>query len=167
MIEIVEGLPDNVVGIVAKGRVTNEECDAVLRPAMQRSLKKHRKVRLYYEVASRFPGAGWENLNLAVKDLPQWERIAVVSDTGWVRHTVNALRFLLASDVRVFTREEASAGRDWIASPDDDVLEAAVIAHLRATQSPRHASPLRSRRPSAPPARRDDRQYRSLSAGGR
>jgi hypothetical protein len=27
MIEIIRELPDNVVGIVARGRVTNEECD--------------------------------------------------------------------------------------------------------------------------------------------
>lgn len=137
MLELIDELPDNVIGIVARGRVTNEECDAVLRPAVERSLKKHRKVRLYYEVASRFPGAGWDDLNLALRNMPQWERIAVVSDTGWVRHTVNALRFLLASDVRVFTSEEAPIGRDWIASAEDDLLEAAVIAHLRA---PRHRS---------------------------
>ena len=30
MIQIVEGLPDNVVGIVAKGRVTNEDCNKIL-----------------------------------------------------------------------------------------------------------------------------------------
>ena len=35
MIEIIKELPDNVVGIVARGRVTNEECDNVLRPAME------------------------------------------------------------------------------------------------------------------------------------
>jgi hypothetical protein len=168
MIELIEELPDNVVGIVARGRVTNEECEAVLRPAMERSLKRHRRVRLYYEVASRFPGAGWEDLNLALKNLPQWERIAIVSDTGWVRHTVNALRFLLASDVRVFTTMEAPEGRDWIASPEDDLLGAAVIAHLRARQvPPRRAAPPRSPRPSARPARRGDRQYQRPSAGDR
>jgi hypothetical protein len=166
MIEIIEGLPDNVVGITARGRVTNEECAAVLRPAVERSLEKHDKVRLYYEVASRFPGAGWEDLNLALKNLPQWERIAIVSDTGWVRHTVNALRFLLASDVRVFTMMEAPRGRDWIASPEDDVLEAAVIAHLRASRLPPRVASPRSPRPSPPPARQGDRQYRHPSAGG-
>jgi hypothetical protein len=178
MIELIEDLPDNVVGIVARGRVTNEECDSVLRPAVERSLKRHRKVRLYYEVASRFPGAGWEDLTLAIKNLPQWERIAVVSDTGWVRHTVNALRFLLASEVRVFTTMEAPEGRDWIASEDqdgDEVLDAAVIAHLRAPRRQQQQlqphvalrQQPRSPRPSAPPARQGDQQYRRPSAGGR
>ena len=117
MIEMIKELPDNVVGIVAKGRVTNEECDNVLKPAMERSLKRHGKIRLYYEVGSRFPGAGWDDLDLAIDHLPQWERIAIVTDTGWVRHTVNALRFLIASEVRVFTMLEADEGKAWITSP--------------------------------------------------
>ena len=44
----------------------------------------------------------------------QWERVAVVTDVGWVRHTVNALRFLIASDIRVFTSFQAPEGRAWI-----------------------------------------------------
>jgi hypothetical protein len=168
MLELIEELPDNVVGIVARGRVTNEECDSVLRPALERSLKRHRKVRLYYEIASRFPGAGWDDLSLAIEKLPQWERIAVVTDTGWVRHTVNALRFLLASDIRVFTTMEAAEGRDWIASAEneDDVLDAAVIAHLRAPRPPHLGRP-REPRPSAPPVRPGDRRYQHPSAGDR
>ena len=62
MIQIIEGLPDNVVGIVAKGRVTNEDCDKILKPLMETSLKRHDKVRLYYEIGCRFPGAAWEDL---------------------------------------------------------------------------------------------------------
>ena len=65
MIQIVEGLPDNVVGIVAKGRVTNEDCNKILKPLMETSLKRHDKVRLYYEIGCRFPGAAWEACGLA------------------------------------------------------------------------------------------------------
>jgi hypothetical protein len=154
MIELIEDLPDNVVGIVARGRVTNEECDSVLRPAVERSLKRHRKLRLYYEVASRFPGAGWEDLNLAIEKLPQWERIAIVTDTGWVRQTVNALRFLLASEVRVFTTMEAAEGRDWIAAGHEDMLRAAVLAHVRAPLHQPSAARLRLPRASMPVMRR-------------
>jgi len=116
MIEVVEGLPDNVVGILAKGRVTNEECDKVLKPLVEKSLKRHEKVRLYYQIGCRFPGAAWEDLRIGLEALPQWERVAVVTDVGWVRHTVNALRFLIASDVRVFTSFQAPEGRAWISA---------------------------------------------------
>ena len=115
MLKIIEDLPDDVVGIVAKGRVTNEECANILRPVMENSLK-HDKVRLYYEIGSRFPGAAWEDLRIGIEHIPQWERVAVVTDVGWVRHTVNALRFLISSDVRVFTSFQAPEGRAWITS---------------------------------------------------
>jgi hypothetical protein len=116
MIKVIKDLPDNVVGIVAKGRVTNEECANILRPVMEDSLK-HDKVRLYYEIGSRFPGATWEDLRIGVEHIPQWERVAVVTDVGWVRHTVNALRFLMTSEVRVFTTFQAAEGLAWVRSP--------------------------------------------------
>ena len=115
MLQIIDGLPDNVVGIVAKGRVTSEDCSRILKPAMENSLK-HDKVRLYYEIGSRVPGAGWDDLRLGVDRLPQWERVAVVTDVGWVRHTVKALRFLLGSEIRVFTTSQAGDGLAWIRS---------------------------------------------------
>jgi hypothetical protein len=168
MIEIIKELPDNVVGIVARGRVTNEECDNVLRPAMEASLKRHRKIRLYYEVGSRFPGAGWADLDLAIDHLPQWERVAVVTNTGWVRQTVNALRFLIASEIRVFTMLEAEEGRAWIAaSGDAETAIGSAIAPVRALRRVPRALPPRSRRPSSRPAPRGDRRYRYPSAGGR
>jgi hypothetical protein len=165
MLAIIKELPDNVVGIVARGRVTNEECDDILRPAMERSLRRYSKIRLYYEVGARFPGAGWDDLDVAIDHLPQWERIAVVTDTGWVRHTVNALRFLIASDIRVFTTEEVGQGRAWIAANDAEMPGAA--APVRGLARAERPSPLRSRRPAARPARRGDRQYRHPSAGDR
>jgi len=160
MIEIITQLPDNVVGILARGRVTNEECDEILRPVMERSLKLHHRIRLYYEVGSRFPGAGWDDLDIAIDHLPQWERIAVVTDTGWVRQTVNALRFLLASEVRVFTIGEAAEGRAWIAA--DDSESAGATVPQRGLQRPHRAARPRSRRPSARPDRPGDRRYRRL-----
>jgi hypothetical protein len=117
MIQIIDGLPDNVVGIIAKGRVTNNDCDQILKPAMESTLKRHDKVRLYYEIGCRFPGAAWENLRVGVERIPQWERVAIVTDVGWVRHTVNALRFLIPGEVRVFTSNEAYEGCAWISSP--------------------------------------------------
>ena len=116
MIQIVEGLPDNVVAILVKGRVTNEDCDKVLKPLLENLLKRHDKVRLYYEIGCRFPGAAWEELRIGMDTMPQWERVAVITDVGWVSHTVNALRFLMASEVRVFTSFQAPEGRAWITS---------------------------------------------------
>ena len=138
MIEIIEGLPDNVVGIVARGRVTAQDCREVLVPAMRQTYRRHQKIRLYYELSSRFPGAAWEDLRTGIEHVPRWERVAVVTDVGWIRHTVRALSLLIPGEVRVFAVIQASEGRAWIT--------AARGARRRSTTTPTPASRARHAR---------------------
>jgi len=116
MIQVVEGLPDNIVGIVAKGRLTNDDWNTVLKPLFETSLKRHKKVRLYYEIGGRCPGAAWGNLRLGIENVPQWERVAIVTDVNWLRDTINALRFLMQAEIRVFSMSDVCQGRAWILS---------------------------------------------------
>jgi len=123
MIEIIEGFPDNVVGMVATGRVTVAECDSVLLPVVAEIRRRHDKLRLYFELDCRFPGAGWEDLDIAPLRLQPWERVALVTDVSWVRQTVKALRFLIPAEVQVFPTIRAEEGRKWVTAglvaPDD------------------------------------------------
>ena len=114
MLELIEGLPKNVVGIVATGRVTMQDCHDVLMPAIKQSRKRHDKIRLYYELNSRFPGSAWDDLDLGLEHAACCERVAIVTDIGWVRLTVKAVRFLIPSKIRVFPTILAEEGRAWI-----------------------------------------------------
>ena len=114
MLELIEGLPKNVVGIIAKGKVTMQDCRDVLVPAIKESRKRHDKIRLYYELNSRFPGAAWDDLDLGLEHASCCERVAIVTDIGWVRLTVKAVRFLIPSKIRVFSGIEAEEGLAWI-----------------------------------------------------
>lgn len=152
MIELIEGLPRNVVGIFVKGRVTREECRAVLSPAVERTLKRHDKIRLYYELGSRFPGAAWDELDLGSEHAVRCERVAIVTDTAWVGMTVKALRFLIPGEIRVFATVEADEGRHWIASRRAVKSDEERIAPMRA---PRRRLPsVPTRRPRAARSRR-------------
>jgi stage II sporulation SpoAA-like protein len=114
MLELIHGLPGNVVGIAVSGRLTRQDCEDLLVPAMQKSLRRHEKIRLYYELNSRFPGAAWDELDLGLEHAARCERVAIVTDIGWVRLTVKALRFLIPSEIRVFATIQADEGRAWI-----------------------------------------------------
>jgi hypothetical protein len=114
MIEIINGLPDNVIAFTATGRVTGAECDMVLLPAVARARKRHDRLRLYYELECRFPGAGWEDLDIAPLQMQPWERVALVTDVSWMRHTVKALRFLIPAEIRVYPTPQTEEGRAWI-----------------------------------------------------
>jgi hypothetical protein len=147
MLELIEGLPGNVVGIAVSGRLTMQDCQDVLVPAMQKSLKRHDKIRLYYELNSRFPGAAWDELELGLEDLSRCERVAIVTDIGWVRLTVKALRFLIPSEIRVFPTDQADEGRAWIRARPRPQTEAGTAAAVPA----RRVRPHRARRSSPAP----------------
>jgi len=149
MLELIDGLPGNIVGIAVSGRLTLQDCHDVLVPAMQRSLKRHDKIRLYYELNSRFPGAAWDDLELGLEDLSRCERVAIVTDVGWVRLTVKALRFLIPSEIRVFPTVQADEGRAWIRARPRSQTEAATA---EAPAPPRRIRTRRGRRPSPTPA---------------
>jgi len=145
MIELIDDLPRNVVGISVKGRVTREECREVLAPAIARSLRWRDTVRLYYELGSRFPGSGWDDLELGFENA--WcERIAIVTDIAWVRLTVKAIRFLIPGEIRVFDTSETAEARAWItARPGSRADLDRILAA---------GSPFRRRRRSAKPTPR-------------
>jgi hypothetical protein len=118
MIEIIEGFPDDVVGLIAKGQVTRKDYEQILIPRVEAALKRHDMIRLYYELGSEFSGidagAAWEDLKVGVEHFTRWERMAVVTDVDWIKHMVNAFRFLMPGQMRVFPTANASEARAWI-----------------------------------------------------
>jgi stage II sporulation SpoAA-like protein len=148
MLEAVEGLPSNVIGIVAKGRVTALECRTVLRPMIRGAFKQHQTLRLYYELHSRYPGAGWDALNLGLTKLPAWERAAVVSDTSWVRQMASAFLFFIAKDTRVFSNSEISDAKAWIMSGIEAPATESRIEPFRPPVPPTIELPTRPGQPS-------------------
>lgn len=139
MIEIIEGLPDNVVGLVVKGRVTKLDCSDILLPAIEKARLWHHKLRLYYEMRTRYPGAAWEEITLGGEHGPIWERVAVVSDVAWIRHTVTALRMLIPSEIRVFGTTQIPEGLAWVT--------AGAVRRRRLTPAPTLAADMRAFRP--------------------
>jgi hypothetical protein len=121
MIERLTGFPRNVVAIACSGRVTKADYDSVVVPAVQAALRSHDKVRLYYETDPDFAGldagAMWEDFKVGMEHLTRWDRVAVVTDIAWIKHTVKFFSFLIPATSRLFSRAEAAQAREWIASP--------------------------------------------------
>lgn len=136
MLKLIEGLPNNVVGIAASGRVTMFDFHDVLVPAIKRSLKRHDKIRLYYEINSRFPGSAWDDLDLGLEHSSRCERVAIVTDISWVRFTTKTVRFLIPAKIRVFTTDQAEQGRAWITALPGSRVSAAVDAPAPARLAP-------------------------------
>ena len=49
MLKLLEGLPDNVLGVSAEGKITGTDYETVLIPAIEKKLKEHKKIRMVYQ----------------------------------------------------------------------------------------------------------------------
>lgn len=119
MIELLKDFPDNVTALVCHGQVTKADYEKVLIPDVTQRLGRHDKVRIYYEIAPDFtgydPGAIWDDTKLGLSHFLRWERLALVTDIEWIKHSVTLFGFLMPAQLRAFPTKEADAAREWIA----------------------------------------------------
>jgi hypothetical protein len=119
MIRLLEGLPPNVVGFEGVGEVHPDDYRTVVIPAIGRALAAHDKIRLLHVLGDGFrgysPAAMLVDSKVGAEHVRRFEKIAIVTDLGWVRHSVHTLGWMIPGDVRVFTTSERSDAEAWVA----------------------------------------------------
>lgn len=119
-VEMIPALPDNVIGFVAKGEVHSDDYEKTIDPAIEEALTGHDKLRLLYVLGADFEGysggAAWEDGKLGMRHLTRWEKIAVVADQSWVRHTIDVFGYLMPGKVRTFSLAEEADASEWVTS---------------------------------------------------
>ncbi len=118
MIEKIENLTENVVGLRAKGELTGDDYKYVIIPALEEAMKKNEKIRFLYVLGEDFDGftagAMWDDVNMALKNIKHFEKIAVVTKSKLVREAMTILGFLMPGEVRLFDNKEEEEAKDWI-----------------------------------------------------
>lgn len=117
MIEALKGFPSKVLAFACKGHVTRHDYETVLIPAVEEAFKQQGKVRLYYQIDRDFsgidPGAMWEDFKVGMEHALRWERIAVVTDVDWIRHTIRVFNFVIPAAIRIFPVNDQAKAREW------------------------------------------------------
>jgi len=117
VIELIEGLPEQVVGLEAVGKVTSEDY-GVVAAAVERVLTTHEQIRLIHVIGDRFTGhsasALLEDARLGLSNVRSIERIAVVTDLRRVRALVKGAGWSLPGDLKLFSTAERAEAEAWI-----------------------------------------------------
>jgi SpoIIAA-like len=120
VLERITDLPDTVLGFKASGELTGDDYRNVLIPAVEAALDKQEKLRLLYllgnEVTGFSAGAAWEDSKVGLAHVMKWEKVAVVTDKEWLRHSVNILGYLIPGETKSFSTKEEAEARAWITS---------------------------------------------------
>jgi hypothetical protein len=118
MIEIIHGLPDNVVAVNVSGEVTGEDYKNVLIPAVEEKIQKYGKVRILYHMDKELEwftlNAMLEDAKVGIQHLTAFEKIAVVSDVDWMNAAVEIFKFVVPFPVKNYKNEELSEAKAWI-----------------------------------------------------
>ncbi|MDX1492468.1 MAG: STAS/SEC14 domain-containing protein [Longimicrobiales bacterium] len=126
MLNPIQDLPDGVTGVLAGGRVTKHDYQAVLRPMLEDAAASGEPLRLLYAFRDEFEGftpeAAWEDANLAFEHLDDVERCAVVSDHAWVRKVSQIADALTPAHVRTFPCDDWDDAVSWLSDQEVDSI---------------------------------------------
>ncbi len=118
MITIINGLPDNVLGIHAEGKITAEDYETVLMPALHAKIKEHHKIRILYQIAENFDGfalgAMLDDAKVGIEHITAWEKVAFVSENHWINSMTGFFRHLIPVELRVFNLSQMDEAREWL-----------------------------------------------------
>ena len=120
MIERIPNLPDNVLGFMASGAVSGGDFTTVVVPAIEAASNASEALRLLYVIPDGCTGfsaeAMWDNTKVVMGHVNQLEKVALVSDQGWLRDSVGFLADLVPGEIRAFPMEEEEAAGAWVAT---------------------------------------------------
>ena len=117
MMEIIQGLPENVVGVTAFGTVTGEDYDNVLISAINEKLKKFKKIRILYQTSRDFSHLTYDAYLEDAKvtwHITSIEKVAVVSDVHWINDSIKIFRFIIPISVKLFSNDELDKAKVWV-----------------------------------------------------
>ncbi len=122
MIEILPGFADNVLAAAWRGKVTAEEYQKVLEPAVRAKVAAHGGLRLLAQFGKDFdamtPGAMWQDSVLGISHWGDFGRIAVVTDIAWIESAVRMFSPFFHHPVRLFAEKDFAAAKAWIESAE-------------------------------------------------
>jgi len=116
MIEQIKDLPKNMVGFRSSGDVTKDDFDIVkteVEKLVDRTGKLNYLLFLDNTPADFTAGAWLQDALLGIKNLLDWNRAAIVSDSETVIGFTNVFSKVIPGEFRGFHKDEYQHAVDW------------------------------------------------------
>src|SRR5258708_9489716 len=119
MIDLLPGLPANVVGFKATGEVTREDFEKGDFPGIRKHTDTSRKLNFIFFVDTplrNFSTGAWiRDIWLGVKKFAAWHKVAIVSDVEKIRNFTDSVSHILPGEYRGFLPAEYEEAVKWAA----------------------------------------------------
>jgi hypothetical protein len=120
VIDAIPDMPAGTFGFRASGQITPQDYRDVVLPPLRAAVENGEKLRVLVAVSEfrEGPTAVWEDLKadveLGIRHRQAWERVAVVSDMGWVRKASELFAWMMPGELRAFGEDELEAAKAWL-----------------------------------------------------
>jgi stage II sporulation SpoAA-like protein len=123
VVERIEDMPAGTVGFRSSGELTDEDFRTQLAPALHQAAAAG-EVRLMLVTPPDFGGGDVKaiadrartQLEPGLGHRTDWKRIAIVTDSGWLRRSSRLWSHLLPVETKVFKVAEEDEARRWLAA---------------------------------------------------
>ncbi|MCL6284801.1 STAS/SEC14 domain-containing protein [Ruegeria sp. 2012CJ41-6] len=118
MISVETQMDGALLEVELSEQITAQDYDTVLIPAVEKALETHDRIRLMMTFGQEFQGydlsAAWADSKLGLSHWSGFDRIAVVTDTGWLRNSIRLAAPILPCPMQVFDLIDAETARRWL-----------------------------------------------------
>lgn len=119
MLKPIETNDSTITAFDAVGHLTHDDYKSVLIPALEEAIKTHGKAKALLRFGEAFEGytahAMLDDTVFGLTHLNAFERIAVVTDVGWIRNGVAMFAHLTPLKARLFPATATGDAIRWLA----------------------------------------------------
>ena len=122
MIERIDGMPAGTIGLSASGKLTKDEYQSVLEPALKEGVESG-ELRIVFRLTD-FDGleasAWFEDVKTGfgslIRDHAAWKRFALVTDVEWVAKAYRLFIWATPGEVKIFDLDGLDEAKAWVAA---------------------------------------------------
>ncbi|MGI8950395.1 MAG: STAS/SEC14 domain-containing protein [Chitinophagaceae bacterium] len=118
MIEIIKDMPVHVAAFRASGKVTKQDYENILMPAVDNLAKAHKKINflllLETDVGNYSLGAWVDDVLVGLKHFTKWNRIAIVSHQDAIKKITDIFGHLVPGEYKGFKTGDIASAKNWV-----------------------------------------------------
>lgn len=122
MLLLMTDAPPHVVGVRAVGKVSEDEYENILLPALEKAIKQFGELNyimvLETSVANFSVGAWLNDIKAGLKHYTKWKKIAIVTDQKFVEKITDFVSLLIPGQAKGFPLSDIKLAKAWVGAKE-------------------------------------------------
>lgn len=121
MFTLIPDLPEYTVGVVARGKITEDDYKKVLTPALKNVSAAWKGINLLLVMETgleNFSAGAWlQDIKINLAYFLKWNKLAVVTDGAVMEKVTTAFGLIAPGEVRSFAPGRLDEAKSWVSTP--------------------------------------------------